>query len=65
MATGFFKVPAAHNEPVKSYAPGSNERDELKKKLTNDLPVVHLAVVVIIRCHFNAVDLPNYFLGKI
>jgi 1-pyrroline-5-carboxylate dehydrogenase len=33
MATGFFKVPAAHNEPVKSYAPGSSERDELKKKL--------------------------------
>ena len=33
MATGFFKVPAAHNEPIKSYAPGSKERDELKKKI--------------------------------
>lgn len=33
MATGFFKVPIAKNEPVKSYAPGSAERIELKKKL--------------------------------
>ena len=33
MATGFFKVPIAHNEPVKSYAPGSPEREELKKKI--------------------------------
>jgi len=33
MATGFFKVPVAHNEVVKSYAPGSSERAELKKKL--------------------------------
>ena len=33
MATGFFKVPQAHNEPVKSYAPGSKERTELKAKL--------------------------------
>ncbi|MFN8285885.1 MAG: L-glutamate gamma-semialdehyde dehydrogenase [Chitinophagales bacterium] len=33
MATGFFKVPIAKNEPVKSYAPGSPERIELKKKL--------------------------------
>ena len=33
MATGFFKVPAAHNEPIKQYAPGSKERDELKKKI--------------------------------
>ena len=33
MATGFFKVPIAHNEPVKSYAPGSTERSALKKKL--------------------------------
>lgn len=33
MATGFFKVPAAHNEPIKSYAPGSKEREELKKKI--------------------------------
>ena len=33
MATGFFKVPVPHNEPVKSYAPGSAEREELKKKI--------------------------------
>ena len=33
MATGFFKVPVAHNDVVKSYAPGSTERTELKKKL--------------------------------
>src|ERR1043165_831793 len=33
MATGFFKVPQPHNEPVKSYAPGSKERAELKAKL--------------------------------
>ncbi len=33
MATGFFKVPQPHNEPVKSYAPGSKERIELKAKL--------------------------------
>ena len=29
MASGFYKVPKAVNEPVKSYAPGSPERDEL------------------------------------
>lgn len=33
MATGFFKVPQAINEPVKNYAPGSKERIELKAKL--------------------------------
>jgi len=33
MSTGFFKVPVAHNEVVKSYAPGSDERAALKKKL--------------------------------
>ncbi len=33
MATGFFKVPAAFNEPVKQYAPGSVERETLKKKI--------------------------------
>ncbi|MCW3125228.1 MAG: 1-pyrroline-5-carboxylate dehydrogenase [Bacteroidetes bacterium] len=33
MATGFFKVPTPHNEPVKTYAPGSAERKELKDKL--------------------------------
>jgi len=29
MATGFFNVPTPVNEPVKSYAPGSPEREEL------------------------------------
>ncbi|MCX6200286.1 MAG: L-glutamate gamma-semialdehyde dehydrogenase [Bacteroidetes bacterium] len=33
MATGFFKVPAPNNEPIKQYATGSKERDELKKKI--------------------------------
>ena len=31
MSTGFFKVPKAKNEEVKSYAPGSKERDEIQK----------------------------------
>lgn len=34
MSYGFFKVPVAKNEPVKSYAPGSPERRELKAALT-------------------------------
>ena len=29
MATGFYNVPKAVNEPVKSYAPNSPERQEL------------------------------------
>ncbi len=31
MSTGFFKVPKAKNEVVKSYIPGSTERDEIQK----------------------------------
>ncbi|GAB3529331.1 L-glutamate gamma-semialdehyde dehydrogenase [Pontibacter brevis] len=31
MATGFFRVPTPVNEPVKSYAPGSPEREELQR----------------------------------
>ena len=31
MSTGFFKVPKAKNEVVKSYIPGSSERDEIQK----------------------------------
>lgn len=34
MPNGFFKAPIAKNEPIKSYAPGSNERKELKQMLT-------------------------------
>lgn len=33
MSSGFFKVPQPWNEPVKSYAPGSPERAEIKKTL--------------------------------
>ena len=33
MSQGIFNVPALRNEPVKSYAPGSPERKELKKAL--------------------------------
>ncbi|NIJ56169.1 L-glutamate gamma-semialdehyde dehydrogenase [Dyadobacter arcticus] len=33
MSKGIFNVPAAKNEPVKSYAPGSAERIELKQAL--------------------------------
>ncbi|HXB11325.1 MAG TPA: L-glutamate gamma-semialdehyde dehydrogenase [Bacteroidia bacterium] len=33
MSNAFFKVPTAKNEPVKSYAPGSPERTDLKKAL--------------------------------
>ena len=32
MGKGFFQVPAAINEPVKSYAPGSKERKEVAKQ---------------------------------
>ncbi len=32
-ASGFFNVPEPHNEPVLSYAPGTREREELKKQL--------------------------------
>lgn len=46
MLKGFFHVPPAHNEPVKSYAPGSPERTELKAMLAQlqqqqiDIPMV-------------------------
>ena len=33
MATGFFNVPKAVNEPVKGYAPSSPERESLQKTL--------------------------------
>lgn len=32
MANGFFRVPPAYNEPVKSYAPGSPEREAVLKQ---------------------------------
>lgn len=46
MPKGFFKVPVAKNEPVKSYAPGSPERKELKAALAElkskelDIPMI-------------------------
>ena len=33
LATGFFNVPDPQNEAVLSYAPGTRERDELKKQI--------------------------------
>ncbi len=33
MSRGYFSVPKAYNEPIKSYAPGSPERKELKAKI--------------------------------
>jgi len=33
MSNAYFKVPLPVNEPVKSYKPGSPEREELKKKI--------------------------------
>ncbi|HBK71555.1 MAG TPA: 1-pyrroline-5-carboxylate dehydrogenase, partial [Flavobacteriaceae bacterium] len=50
MATGFFNVPKAINEPVKSYAPNSPERKELLatyKKMYNE-----------------SIDIPFYIGGK-
>ncbi len=35
MSNAYFKVPQPINEPIKSYAPGTPERDELKKKLSS------------------------------
>ena len=43
---GIFRVPEPHNEPVRSYAPGSPEREELRIRLTElesqqlELPLV-------------------------
>ena len=46
MPKGIYKVPAAINEPIKNYAPGSPERASLKKELARlrsqvlDIPMV-------------------------
>src|SRR5262249_44504258 len=43
---GIFRVPEPYNEPVRSYAPGSPEREELRVRLTEmekdqlDIPLV-------------------------
>lgn len=45
MPKGFYNVPAAYNEPIKSYAPGSPERKSLKEEIkalrakTVDIPM--------------------------
>jgi len=50
MTNGFFNVPVAKNEPVKSYSPGSPERKELK------------AMIATMRS--KVVELPMYIGGK-
>ena len=50
MATGFFNVPVAKNEPIKSYAPGSRERTSLKKALAE--------------ARSKQIDIPMYINGK-
>lgn len=46
MGTGYYQIPIARNEPVKTYAPGTAERDNLKRMLENlrsdevELPMV-------------------------
>jgi 1-pyrroline-5-carboxylate dehydrogenase len=47
MSKGFFNIPDAKNEPIKSYMPGSPERIELKKML-NELRSVELELPMII-----------------
>ncbi len=47
MSKGFFNIPIAKNEPIKSYAPGSPERKELKEML-HELRSVELELPMII-----------------
>ena len=50
MSTGFFNVPVAVNEPVKTYAPGSQEREEVQKTFKE--------------MYQTTVDIPLYIGGK-
>lgn len=50
MSTGFFNVPVAVNEPVKTYAPGSQEREEVQKAFKE--------------MYQTTVDIPLYIGGK-
>lgn len=50
MSTGFFNVPVAVNEPVKTYAPGSKEREEVQKAFKE--------------MYQTTVDIPLYIGGK-
>jgi 1-pyrroline-5-carboxylate dehydrogenase len=47
MSKGFFNIPEIKNEPAKSYVPGSPERKELKKMLT-ELRSVELEIPMVI-----------------
>ncbi len=47
MTKGFFNIPEVKNEPIKSYAPGSPERKELKKMIS-ELRSVELEFPMII-----------------
>jgi len=61
MGKGFFNVPIAVNEPVKSYAPGSPERDAVLKEYkamfnnTIDVPLYINGNDVITKKHENNV----------
>jgi len=50
MPKGFYNVPAPINEPIKSYAPGTSERKELKAKL--------------LEMRAKVMDIPMYIGGK-
>jgi 1-pyrroline-5-carboxylate dehydrogenase len=50
LATGFFNVPVPQNEPILSYAPGTRERDELKKQIRD--------------YRENLIDIPMFIGGK-
>ncbi|SFN79872.1 1-pyrroline-5-carboxylate dehydrogenase [Paenimyroides ummariense] len=50
MSTGFFNVPVAVNEPVKTYAPGSPEREQVQKAFKE--------------MYQSTVDIPLYIGGK-
>lgn len=47
MTKGIFNIPEVRNEPIKSYAPGSPERSELKKMIS-DLRAVEVELPMII-----------------
>ncbi|MCS7052795.1 MAG: L-glutamate gamma-semialdehyde dehydrogenase [Ignavibacterium sp.] len=47
MSNAYFKVPQPINEPVKSYKPGSPEREELKRKI-NELKSQQIEIPLII-----------------
>ncbi len=47
MSKGFFNIPVAKNEPIKSYTPGSPERTELKKMIS-ELRAVELEIPMVI-----------------